>query len=39
MSKVSVFGYDPKNPPPLRIIWINNPSLDFSKETKYPFWD
>ena len=39
VSKVSGFGYDPKNPPPLRIIWINNPFLDFSKETKDPFSD
>ena len=38
-SKVSGFEYDPKNPPPLWIIWINNPCLDFSKETKYPFSD
>ena len=25
--------YDPKNPPPLWIIWINNTFFDFSKET------
>ena len=25
MYRVSGFGYDPKNPPPLWIIWINNP--------------
>jgi len=31
--------YDAKNPPPLWIIWINNPFLDFSKETKYLFSD
>ena len=35
--KVSGFGYDAKNPPPLWIICLNNPFLDFSKETKYPF--
>ena len=40
-SVVSGFGYDPKNPPPFWIIWVNNPFLDFtiSKETKYPFSD
>ena len=32
------FGYDPKNPPPLWIIWINNPFLNFMKETKIGFW-
>ena len=37
--KYSVFGYDPKNPPPLWIIWINNPVFDFSKETIYLFSD
>ena len=31
--------YDPKNSPPLSIIWINNPFLDFTKEAKYPFTD
>ena len=30
--KYSVFGYDPKNPSPLWIIWINNPFFDFSKD-------
>ena len=39
VSKVSGFGYDPKNPPPLWIIWINNPFMDFSKEAKYPLSD
>ena len=38
MYRVSGFGYDPKNPPPLWIIWINNPFLDFMKETKNRFW-
>ena len=33
VSKVSGFECDPKNPSPLWIIWINNPFLDFSKET------
>ena len=31
--------HDPKNPPLWWIIRINNPFLDFSKETKYPFSD
>ena len=39
IQKVSGFGYDTKNPPPLWIVWINDPFLDFSKETKYPFSD
>ena len=29
----------PKYPPPWWIIWINNPFLDPSKETKYLFSD
>ena len=32
-------GYDPKNSSSLWIIRINNPFLNFSKETKYPFSD
>ena len=28
VSKVSGFEYDPKNPPSLWIIWVNNPFLD-----------
>ena len=39
ISNVSGFGYDRNNPPPLWIIWINNPFVDFSKETKYLFSD
>ena len=39
VSKVSAFGYDPKNPTLLWIIWINNLVWDFSKEMKYPFSD
>jgi len=39
VSKVSGFECNPKNPPPLWIIWINNPFFDFSKETLYPFSD
>ena len=31
--------YPVLDPPPLRIIWINNQFLDFSKETKDPFSD
>ena len=34
MYRVSGFGYDPKNPPPLWIIWINNPFLDFMREIR-----
>ena len=34
LSKVSGFGYDPKNPPPLWIIWINIPFFYFRKEKK-----
>ena len=30
-------GSKEKNPPPLRIIWINNPFWDFTKQTKYRF--
>ena len=33
VSQESGFGHDPKNPPLLWIIWINDPFLDFSKET------
>ena len=39
MYRVSGFEYDAKNPPPLWIIWINNPFLDFMKETKNPLLD
>ena len=36
VSKVSCFGYDPKNcPPPLWIIWIKNLFFDFSKEMQH----
>ena len=37
--KYSVLDMIQRNPPPLRIIWINNPLFDFSKETIYPFSD
>lgn len=36
VSKVSRFGYDPKNcPPPLWIIWIKNLFFDYSKEMQH----
>ena len=35
--KYPVLDNDPKNPPPLWIIWIHDLLLDLTKETKYPF--
>ena len=32
--RIMCFGLDPKNPPPLWIIWINIPFFDFRKEKK-----
>ena len=39
VSRVYSFEDNPKNPSLLWIMRINNPFLDFSKETKYPLSD
>ena len=38
-SQKSGFGFDPKNPPWVWILWIHDPFLDMPKNTQNPFLD
>ena len=37
-SQKAGFGFDPKNPPRLWILWIHGPFLDLPKKGKIRFW-
>ena len=38
-SQKSGFGFDPKNPPWVWILWIHDPFLDLPQKTQNPFLD
>ena len=37
-SQKSGFGFDPKNPPRMWILWIHDSFLNFPKKRKIRFW-